>query len=144
MATTARRSSSIAGSEKPASLYDSARGSPEPQHPTLDCFHALIDDINRILGSSNGIDSESVDVEDLVQAMEEYHSDEAQWSKYAFSDANRAYTRNLIDRGNGKANLLVSEEKMSFSRAKHTALYQAAIQNGIALSTPFLSASGIT
>ncbi|KAM3418537.1 Cysteine dioxygenase [Cercospora zeina] len=114
MSTTARRSSSSsAGSVKPASLHDSARGSPEPQHLRQhsfdheDDFQLLVQEINRILGPSNGIDSASVRVGDLVSAMESYLSDEAEWSKYAFSDAQAAYTRNLVDRGNGKANLLI-------------------------------------
>ncbi|PPJ55390.1 hypothetical protein CBER1_02710 [Cercospora berteroae] len=113
MSTTARRASSSAGSLKPASLHDSARGSPEPQlsrRPSLDHddnFQRLVHDINRILGPSNGIDSASVKVGDLVSAMEAYSSDESEWSRYAFSDAEMAYTRNLVDRGNGKANLLI-------------------------------------
>ncbi|KAF2214941.1 hypothetical protein CERZMDRAFT_57439 [Cercospora zeae-maydis SCOH1-5] len=113
MSTTARRCSSSAGSVKPASLHDSARGSPEPQHLRQhsfdheDEFQLLIHEINRILGPSNGIDSASVKVGDLVSAMESYLSDESQWSKYAYSDAKVAYTRNLVDRGNDKANLLI-------------------------------------
>lgn len=91
------------GAEKPASLYDSARPSPEPQ----DGFQTLVQDINTILGPSNGIDSAGVDVEELKRLMAAYESSEQEWSKYAFADASRAYTRNLVDRGNGKANLLV-------------------------------------
>lgn len=91
------------GLPKLDSIHDSARGTPEP----LDGFHALVKDINDILGPCNGIDSEGVDVEELKVAMEAYPSNEREWSKYAFADHSRAYTRNLVDRGNGKSNLLI-------------------------------------
>ncbi|CAK4032330.1 related to Cysteine dioxygenase [Lecanosticta acicola] len=89
--------------EKAESIHDSARGSPEP----LDAFHKLVEDINCILGPSNGIDSDNVDVEELKKLMLAYQSNEQDWSKYAFGDSSRAYTRNLVDRGNGKSNLLI-------------------------------------
>lgn len=88
--------------EKTESLHDSARGTPEP----LDAFHALVEDINGILGPSNGIDSADVDVEEIKNVMLAYQSNEQEWSKYAFADSSRAYTRNLVDRGNGKSNLV--------------------------------------
>lgn len=88
--------------DKPESLHDSARGTPEP----LDAFHALVEDINGILGPSNGIDSADVDVEEIKNVMLAYQSNEQEWSKYAFADSSRAYTRNLVDRGNGKSNLV--------------------------------------
>jgi len=84
-------------------LHDSARGSPVP----MDGFHTLVRDINEILGPCNGIDSAGVDVEELKAAMGAYQSDEQEWKKYAFADYSRAYTRNLVDRGNGKSNLLI-------------------------------------
>lgn len=73
----------------------------------LDPFHKLVSDMSRILGSSSGLNSEDVDVEKLHKLMEEYTSNEREWSKYAFSDFTRGYTRNLVDEGNGKSNLLV-------------------------------------
>jgi hypothetical protein len=38
--------------------------------------------------------------------MEQYNSKEAEWEKYAFGDTSRPYTRNLVDEGNGKSNLV--------------------------------------
>lgn len=89
--------------EKPRTPHDSARASPEP----LDAFHTLVKEINTILGPSNGIDSDAVDVDELKTAMAAYKSDPSEWDQYAFADFSRAYTRNLVDRGNGKCNLLV-------------------------------------
>ncbi|KAK3110933.1 hypothetical protein LTR53_014285 [Teratosphaeriaceae sp. CCFEE 6253] len=89
---------------KPASPQDSARGSPEPSQ---DSFHKLVGEINSILGPCNGIDSVGIDVEELKTAMRAYAGPDVEWEKYAFGDDSRAYTRNLVDRGNGKSNLLI-------------------------------------
>ncbi|KAK0254033.1 hypothetical protein LTR91_010498 [Friedmanniomyces endolithicus] len=88
----------------PTSLHDSARGSPEPP---LDSFHTLVQAINKILGPCNGIDSAGVDVEELKSAMRAFDGPDEEWQKYAFQDYSRPYTRNLVDRGNGKSNLLI-------------------------------------
>ena len=90
-------------------MHDSARGSPEPEHATaLDGFHQLVSDINNILGPCNGIDSAGVDVGELKFVLRDYKSNEGEWSKYAHGDLSRAYTRNLVDRGNGKCNMVSS------------------------------------
>ncbi|KAI0379817.1 cysteine dioxygenase type I [Hypomontagnella monticulosa] len=70
-------------------------------------FEHLVKEIKNALGPSSGLTSDDVDVEDLTHAMERYISNEQEWSKYAMANANMAYTRNLVDEGNGKANLLV-------------------------------------
>lgn len=111
-------------SEKPASIHDSARGSPIPE----DAFQNLVQDINDILGPSNGIDSDGVDVDELKRVMFDYPSTESEWSKYAFADHSRAYTRNLVDRGNGKSNLVSKrfECQPSHARNHHIAAVHAA------------------
>ncbi|MCJ1329635.1 Cysteine dioxygenase, partial [Thelotrema lepadinum] len=68
-------------------------------------FDRLIEDLSRTLGPSSGIDSEDVDPHVLQDLMVKYISDEAEWARYAFDDRSRGYTRNLVDRGNGKSNL---------------------------------------
>ncbi|TVY36796.1 Cysteine dioxygenase [Lachnellula occidentalis] len=72
-----------------------------------DAFQTLVDDLSRLLGPSSGIDSADVNVKELKKLMEDYVSCEEDWTKYAFSDYSRGYTRNLIDKGNGKSNLLI-------------------------------------
>jgi hypothetical protein len=71
-------------------------------------FDDLVLKIKDILGPSSGLTSNDVDVDELISLMERYVSDEKDWSKYAMADASRAYTRNLVDEGNGKANLVRS------------------------------------
>ncbi|ELK36507.1 Cysteine dioxygenase type 1 [Myotis davidii] len=50
--------------------------------------------------------SEEVNVEEVQAVMEAYESDPAEWSVYAKYDQYR-YTRNLVDQGNGKFNLMI-------------------------------------
>ncbi|EEH45268.2 cysteine dioxygenase [Paracoccidioides brasiliensis Pb18] len=75
--------------------------------PPLDAFHKLVDDLSAALGTSSGLDSDDVDPLDIQKLMEGYTSNEREWERYAFADASRAYTRNLVDEGNGKSNLLI-------------------------------------
>ncbi|KAK5046926.1 Cysteine dioxygenase [Exophiala bonariae] len=73
----------------------------------LDGFHRLVKALSDVLGPSSGIDSADVDENVLISLMKDYISDEAQWNQYAFADPSRNYTRNLVDEGNGKSNLLI-------------------------------------
>lgn len=72
-----------------------------------DEFHRLVKALSDVLGPSSGIDSADVDENVLISLMNGYISDEAQWKQYAFADPSRNYTRNLVDEGNGKSNLLI-------------------------------------
>ncbi|KAI9744125.1 MAG: Cysteine dioxygenase [Claussenomyces sp. TS43310] len=72
-----------------------------------DKFQSLVEELSRILGPSSGLTSDDVDVSKLTALMEAYVSNESEWQKYAFADYSRGYTRNLVDEGNGKSNLLV-------------------------------------
>ena len=71
-----------------------------------DNFHRLVNDLSKILGPSSGLTSEDVDVKHLEELMQTYVSKESEWKRYAFSDFSRGYTRNLVDEGNGKSNLV--------------------------------------
>ncbi|KAA8573064.1 hypothetical protein EYC84_003598 [Monilinia fructicola] len=78
--------------------------SKSPSSP--DAFHQLVADLSKILGPSSGLTSADVDVQQLRSLMERYISNEDEWKKYAFADLSRGYTRNLVDEGNGKSNLV--------------------------------------
>ncbi|KLJ10339.1 cysteine dioxygenase [Blastomyces silverae] len=82
-------------------------GDSSPEVSPVDAFHSLVEDINTVLGPSSGLDSDDVDPMDIQKLMEDYTSNESEWERYAFGDAGRAYTRNLVDEGNGKCNLLI-------------------------------------
>jgi cysteine dioxygenase len=71
-----------------------------------DKFQALVQALSEKLGPCSGIDSDDVDEKELQQLMESYVSNESEWGKYSFPASNMAYTRNLVDKGNGKSNLV--------------------------------------
>ncbi|RFU75227.1 cysteine dioxygenase [Trichoderma arundinaceum] len=71
-----------------------------------DRFEELVLALKDALGPSSGLTSEDVDVGFLMDLMRAYDGGDMQWSKYAFGDASRGYTRNLVDEGNGKSNLV--------------------------------------
>ena len=70
-------------------------------------FHSLVEALSDVLGPSSGINSADVDPNDLIDLMSNYLSKETEWQQYAFADSSRNYTRNLVDEGNGKSNLLI-------------------------------------
>ncbi|MCJ1237103.1 Cysteine dioxygenase [Varicellaria rhodocarpa] len=72
-----------------------------------DAFHCLVEDLSNVLGPSSGLDSAEIDPAKLEKLMEEYVSKKSEWRQYALGDSSRTYTRNLVDRGNGKSNLLI-------------------------------------
>lgn len=76
-------------------------------HPEeSDRFEKLVNDLRDALGPSSGLTSHDVDVAYLTKLMEEYDVGHDKWKKYAMGDASRGYTRNLVDEGNGKSNLV--------------------------------------
>ena len=69
-------------------------------------FDNLVQELRRALGPASGLTSEDVDVQHLTRLMEQYDSSEQGWLSYAHQDGSRGYTRNLVDNGNGKSNLV--------------------------------------
>lgn len=69
-----------------------------------DPFHQLIKNLNLFLAQSPGSDFTDIDPGPLVKLMNDYHSEYNDWSKYAYRNRNQCFTRNLVDRGNGKHN----------------------------------------
>ena len=74
--------------------------------PTNSAFEKLVQDLSAALGPSSGLDSDDIDPTSIQKLMEKYVSNPKEWSAYALGDASRTYTRNLIDEGNGKSNLV--------------------------------------
>ncbi|CAI7600740.1 unnamed protein product [Penicillium bialowiezense] len=80
--------------------------SPSGTEVAADVFEKLVQDLSTALGPSSGLDSSDVDPMQIQLLMEGYKSNPDEWSSYALGDASRTYTRNLIDEGNGKSNLV--------------------------------------
>ena len=78
-----------------------------PSSPKPNPFQSLIRSITTILGPHSGIDSPSISPSTLISLMKSYTSSDPDWLRYAFADPSLVFTRNLIDRGNGRSNLLI-------------------------------------
>ncbi|KAK2057368.1 cysteine dioxygenase [Colletotrichum caudatum] len=76
------------------------------QSTTMNRFEGLVIALRDTLGAS-GLTCDNVDLGVLKHLMEEYDSNEEEWRDLALADPTRAYTRNLVDEGNGKSNLLI-------------------------------------
>ncbi|GAA5815174.1 hypothetical protein MFLAVUS_008680 [Mucor flavus] len=76
--------------------------------PPTDDFklNDLVKSIHSVLGD-DGLDAEHIDAQKIIQLMERYSSNSADWNQYSLFDHSRAYTRNLVDDGNGKFNLMI-------------------------------------
>lgn len=72
----------------------------------LDAFHRLVRDLSQVLGPCSGLDPAEVDIQEVKNLMQKYASNASEWKQYAFRDSNQAFTRNLVDSGNGKSNLV--------------------------------------
>jgi cysteine dioxygenase len=85
---------------------DTPVDSPTVSDLDSNAFEKLVRDLSAVLGPSSGLDSDDVDPMVIQKLMEKYISNESEWGSFALGDASRAYTRNLIDEGNGKSNLV--------------------------------------
>lgn len=95
-------------SSSPASVHHATPPTPPTPPTPLDdtVFEKLVQDLSAALGPSSGLDSDDVNPLDIQQLMEGYISNSGEWAPYALGDSSRPYTRNLIDEGNGKSNLV--------------------------------------
>ena len=75
---------------------------------TSNAFEKLVQDLSAALGPSSGLDSDDVNPVDIQLLMERYKSNPEEWLPFALGDSKKSYTRNLIDEGNGKSNLVRS------------------------------------
>lgn len=82
----------------------------------LDRFEELVDALKDALGPSSGLDSSDVDVNTLAAHMRVYDTKEKGWVPYAMADPDLPYTRNLVDEGNGKSNLVSTHPLITIAR----------------------------
>ncbi|RAQ50479.1 cysteine dioxygenase [Aspergillus flavus] len=80
---------------------------PEPTSQPTNAFDQLVQDLSAALGPSSGLDSDDVDPLNIQRLMDQYTSNPEEWQPFALSDLSKSYTRNLIDEGNGKSNLVL-------------------------------------
>ncbi|RYC59274.1 hypothetical protein CHU98_g6933 [Xylaria longipes] len=75
--------------------------------PYPNLFDKLVASLTEALGLSSGLMSDNIDVALIMQLMRLYGSQERDWARYAFGDSDTDYTRNLVNEGNGKGNLIL-------------------------------------
>lgn len=69
-------------------------------------FENLVQGSSCLLGPSSAIDSADEDPQEIISMMEAYISKQAEWERYALADFSWNYARNLVDKENGKCNLV--------------------------------------
>ncbi|KNG80260.1 cysteine dioxygenase [Aspergillus nomiae NRRL 13137] len=80
---------------------------PEATNQASNAFEQLVQDLSAALGPSSGLDSDDVDPLTIQRLMDRYTSNAEEWQPFALPDLSKTYTRNLIDEGNGKSNLVL-------------------------------------
>ncbi|KAL8736877.1 MAG: hypothetical protein Q9181_002243 [Wetmoreana brouardii] len=70
-------------------------------------FQRIIEDIQDVLGPTDGITSSENVRFALQNTLEKYRSVEEGWHEFAFKDASQTFTRNLVAKGNGNYNLIL-------------------------------------
>ncbi|KAJ1949503.1 hypothetical protein FBU59_001114 [Linderina macrospora] len=84
----------------PASTTTSSSG------PSVGTMQDLIKQLNTTMGT-HGLGDDLIRVRQVKKLMQSYVSQSTDWSQYAVYHEGTRYTRNLVDDGNGKYNLLV-------------------------------------
>ena len=75
----------------------------------LDDFHNLVQELSGYLDTAQSLAfSEICDPNAVINRMRGYQSDRSEWAKYAHEDDNHTFTRNMVERGLGKSNIVRS------------------------------------
>ena len=73
----------------------------------LDDFHNLVQDLSGYLDTAHSLAfSEICDPNAVIRRMKQYRSDRVEWGRYAHEDGNQCFTRNMVERGLGKSNIV--------------------------------------
>lgn len=73
---------------------------------SLNAFQCLAHDLSDLLAGSPGMNFSDIDPNHIIRKMNDYTSNHKDWTKYAHKDSNKCFTRNLVDPGDGKHNLV--------------------------------------
>lgn len=88
-------------------MKSAEKPSTEAQGQQLDAFHSLVRELSGYLDKAKSLAfSEICDPDTVIQRMREYRSDRSEWAKYALEDGNQCFTRNMVERGLGKSNIV--------------------------------------
>lgn len=89
-------------------IIRSAEGpSTNAQAQQLDGFHTLVQELSGYVDTARSLSfSEICDPDAVIQRMKNYRSDRCEWAKYAHEDGDQCFTRNMVERGRGKSNIV--------------------------------------
>jgi cysteine dioxygenase len=68
-------------------------------------FDSLVQNLKNCF-EDPGDQNEKIQADHLQSLMRAYASKRSEWDRFALGDPDMAYTRNLVDKGNGKYNLV--------------------------------------
>jgi hypothetical protein len=105
-ADQSHKSERVAASNLPQRLFPVSDLEASAQISPMNNFEILVKALRDRLGPCSGINDDDVDPEELQSLMRVYLSKEPEWEQYAFKVPSKPYTRNLVDKGNGKSNLV--------------------------------------
>ena len=83
------------------------RPSTNEQGQQLDGFHNLVQELSVYLDTAQSLAfSEICDPNAVIQRMKDYQSNRSEWARYAHADGDQCFTRNMVERGLGKSNIV--------------------------------------
>ena len=89
------------------SITSSEKPSTNPQGRPVDAFHTLVQELSGYIDTAQSLAfSEICDPNAVIQRMKQYQSCTPEWAKYAYRDEAQCFTRNMVDRGLGKSNIV--------------------------------------
>ena len=90
-------------------IGNAGKSSTSAGHQELDGFHNLVQELSGYLDTAQSLAfSEICDPNAVIHRMRMYQSDRSEWAKYALEDENQCFTRNMVERGLGKSNIVRS------------------------------------
>lgn len=88
-------------------IKSAEKPSTSAQGQQLDAFHNLVRELSGYLDEAPSLMfAEICNPDTVIQKMREYRSDRSEWAKYAHEDGNQCFTRNMVERGQGKSNIV--------------------------------------
>ena len=88
-------------------ITSSEKPSTNAQDRPSDQFHTLVRELSGYIDTAQSLAfSEICDPNAVIQRMKQYQSYTREWARYAFRDEAQCFTRNMVDRGLGKSNIV--------------------------------------
>ena len=83
------------------------KASSKVQIQQCDGFHTLVQELSGYFDTAQSLAfSEICDPNAVIQRMKEYQSERSEWARYAHENENQCFTRNMVERGLGKSNIV--------------------------------------